>query len=122
MLLEIPNSSTDALANQHVLAITIGNEILRMKSRFAAFPAETIGLSQLNKSIERMEAAMNNEGYEIINLANQPYSIGMTVQARFIPSDVLSPGEKIISKIIKPQINYKGILVQMSEVEVTFRD
>jgi hypothetical protein len=31
----------------------------------------------------------------------------------------MKTGERIITKIIKPQINYKGQLVQVAEVEVS---
>jgi hypothetical protein len=40
------------------------------------------------------------------------------MEARFVPDDALAPGQRVISKVIAPQVNYRGALVRMAEVEV----
>ena len=42
----------------------------------------------------------------------------MTVEARFIPDKNLKEGEEIITRVIKPQVNYKDTLIQAAQVEV----
>ena len=42
----------------------------------------------------------------------------MTIDANFIPDENLNEGKEVISRVIKPQINYKGNLIQPAQVEV----
>jgi len=43
----------------------------------------------------------------------------MNLQATFIEGEDLNEGDAIITRIIKPQINYKGKLIQAAQVEVS---
>jgi len=101
------------------LAFKVADEILRMRQRLASMPSEINGITQLSKSLDRLEAELNILGFELPVLLNKPYDDGMTVKARFIPSGNMQSGEQIITKVIKPQINYKGQLIQIAEVEVS---
>lgn len=103
----------------HSLALRVGEEIHRMRKRIENMPADVKGLGALKNSLMRLEEEFNENGYEIIDLLGQPWNDGLTVSARFIPSDDLKPGEEIITKIIKPQINYKGVLIKAGEIEVS---
>lgn len=101
------------------LAIKVADEITRMRQRIETMPSEVNGIAQLLKSLDRLEAELNSMGFELPILLNVLYLESMTVQARFIPSDSLKPGEKVITKVIRPQINYNGQLIQIAEVEVS---
>jgi hypothetical protein len=103
----------------NLLAIKVADEIIRMRQRIASLPSGINGIPQLLKSLDRLESELNNLEFEIPELINKPYHDGMTIIARFIPSEGMNSGERIITKIIKPQINYKGQLVQVAEVEVS---
>ena len=46
----------------------------------------------------------------------------MNVEANFILDESLQTGESKITRIIKPQINYKGKMIQMAQVEVSQND
>jgi len=101
----------------HSLPIKLGEEIHRMRKRL-----DTIEESQitkvLNKRIESLEEKLNDMGYEVINLEGKIFNDGMTIQAQFVPDENLNEGESIINRVIKPQINYKGKLIQAAEVQV----
>lgn len=101
------------------LAFKVADEITRMRQRIASMPSEINGIAQLLRSLDRLEEDLNLLEFEMPVLLNKPYDDGMTVKARFIPSESMNTGEKIITKVIKPQINYKGQLVQVAEVEVS---
>jgi len=113
--LEFSNSSK----RYHSLPIMLANELLRMRQRIATIPAGINGISHISKSLDRLEEELKSIGYELPNLLKKTYNEGMTVQARFIPSNDLKPGERIICKVIKPQVNYNGQLIQAAEVEVS---
>ena len=47
------------------------------------------------------------------------YSENMSVKAQFVPSDELEEGQSVIIKVITPQINFKGVLIRMADIEVS---
>ena len=96
------------------LAFKVADEITRMRQRISSMPTDMNGISQLLKSLDRLEDELGLLGFELPVLLNKPYNEGMTVKARFIPLAAMKQGERIISKVIKPQINYKGQLVQVA--------
>lgn len=107
------------IGDANPLAFKVADEITRMRQRIAVMPSEINGLVQLLKSLDRLEEELRLLGFEIPVLMNKPYHEGMTMIVRFIHSDFIKPGDMIITKVIKPQINYKGQLIQVAEVEVS---
>lgn len=101
------------------LPIKVADEIFRMRKRLAALPTETKGLTPLRKSLERLEAELNEQGYELIDYTGMDFDEGMSLNARVIPADDLESGQRVITKVIKPQINYRGLLNRPADVEVS---
>jgi len=101
----------------HTLPLKVGEEIHRMRKRLKTME-ESQGTKVLKKRIESLEDKINDMGYKIVNLEGQTFNEGMTVEARFIPDENLKDGEEIITRVIKPQINYKDTLIQAAQVEV----
>jgi hypothetical protein len=122
MLKEIPLDPYLNRQTDHLFPFKVADEITRMRQRISSMSSDINGIMQLSKSLDRLEEELNILGFELPVLLNKPYSEGMTVHARFIPSENLQSGEKLITKVIKPQINYKGQLVQIAEVEVSSGD
>ena len=103
----------------HDLAIKLADEIHRMQKRIQALPEDIKGLKSLNKSLERLEEELNEQGYEIIDYLDMTYTENMSVKARFIPSDEIEDGQSIITKVVYPQVNYQDKLIRMADVEVS---
>ncbi len=103
----------------HKLPLKVGNEIYRMRQRLNTIKSEDKSLIPLSKSLERLEEEFNQGGYEIVDMLNKQFNDGLSVKATFIPSDNLNPGERIITKVIKPQINFNHQAIQMAEIEVS---
>lgn len=103
----------------HSLALKVGEEIHRMRKRIESMPEDTKGIGALKNSLVRLEEQFNGNGYEIIDLLGKKWNDGLNAEARFVPSDDLKPGEEIITKIIKPQVNYKGVMIKAAEIEVS---
>lgn len=102
----------------HTLAIRLADELYRMRRRLASLPEETRGVVSLRRSIERLETELADHGYDLVDPTGRSYVDGLTMEARFIPDDTLAPGQRVISKVIAPQVNFRGALVRMAEVEV----
>lgn len=81
---------------------------------------ETKGLKPLGKGIERIKANFAANGYDMVNLLDKDYEDRMNLDViNFIEDDELQEGKKIITRIIKPQVNYDGKLIQRAQVEVS---
>lgn len=104
----------------HSLALKVADEIVRMQKNISRMDADIIGLKPLIKGIERIQANFAANGYEMVNLLNSEYDERMSIDViNFVEDDTLESGKKIISKIIKPQVNFNGILIQRAQVEVS---
>ena len=103
----------------HNLPLKLADEIHRMRKRLSSLPSDTKGLTPLHKSLERLETEIADLGYEIIDLTGKPYSENLSVKARFVPSDDMAPDQKMISKVVTPQVNYQGVMIRMADIEVS---
>jgi hypothetical protein len=112
-------SGPTAAPVDHNLPLKLADEIHRMRKRLSSLPSDTKGLTPLHKSLERLEAEIADLGYEIIDLTGKPYSENLSVKARFVPSDDMAPDQKIISKVVSPQVNYQGVMIRMADIEVS---
>ncbi len=103
----------------HHLPLKLADEIHRMRKRLASLPEDTKGLTPLQKSLERLEAELAEQGYEIVDHTGMTYTENLSVKARFVPSDDLGLDQKIISKVVVPQVNYNGVMIRMADIEVS---
>jgi hypothetical protein len=103
----------------HSLALKVADEIIRIQKNIVNMDPGTKGLKQVSASVKRIKDNFAANGYEIVDMLNMPYDIGMKVSANFIPDDTLGDGIQIITRIIKPQVNYNGVMIQSAEIEVS---
>ena len=103
----------------HSFAKRVADEIVRMQTNLSRMDESIKGFRQLNASVRKLEQSLNSNQYELEELLNRPYDNGMNLQATFIEDENLKEGESIITRIIKPQINYKGKLIQAAQIEVS---
>ena len=75
------------------------------------------------EQIEMVQSIIDNfnaKGYKIPSLLNKPYDEGMNMVATMEPDENLDEGEEYIKRVIKPQVNYNGKMIQAAEVVVAF--
>src|SRR5690606_9602355 len=103
----------------HSLALKVADEIVRMQKNLIQMDEKTKGLKQLNSSVQRIQDNFAANGYELVEMLGKEYNEGMKVTANFTPSEDLETGKQIISRIIKPQVNFKGEMIQAAQIEVS---
>ena len=103
----------------HGFAIRVSDEIIRLQLNLSRMDESIKGHKQIKASVRKLEQSLNSNHYELEDLLNKPYDNGMNLQASFVEDENLNENESIITRIIKPQINYKGKLVQAAQVEVS---
>lgn len=105
--------------DDHSLALKVADEIVRIEKNLDRVDDKK-RIKPLNKALERIRANFQANGYEIVSLLNQEYDDRMNIDViNFKPDGNLKEGERVISKVIKPQIKYKGVLIQRGQVDVS---
>lgn len=110
----IANEQTD-----HTLALKVADEIVRIETNLSRMDTSVRGYKQLAKAVERIRTNFLANGYEIVEMLGKPYNEGMKVVANFVSDDTLAEGEQKITGIIKPQINFKGKMIQSAQITVS---
>lgn len=105
--------------SDHTLALKVADEIVRIETNLSRMDESVKGYKQLKKAVERIRTNFLANGYEIVEMLGNPYNEGMKVVANFVSDDTLAEGEQKITGIIKPQINYKGKMIQSAQITVS---
>ena len=103
----------------HSLALKVADEIIRIQKNLHQMDSDTKGLKQLAASVKRIQDNFASNGYEVVEMLGKEYNEGMKVIANFIPSEELESGKQIITRIIKPQVNFNGQMIQSAQIEVS---
>lgn len=103
----------------HSLAKKVADEIVRIELNLSRMDASVKGHKQLSKAVERIKNNFLAQGYEIVDMLGKPYNEGMRINADFAINEELQEGERIITSITKPQINYNGEIIQKATVTVS---
>lgn len=112
----ISNTTPDV---DHSLIKTIADRITFMEMTLYKMDSSIRGHKQLSKSIKQMKDNLLANGYELVDMLGKPYHEGMKVVANFTEDETLKDNEQIISGIIKPQINYNGVMIQSAQITVS---
>jgi uncharacterized membrane protein YciS (DUF1049 family) len=115
----LANSNSNSNGQDHKLALKVADEIIRIQKNLSRMDENTKGLKQLAASIKRIQSNFASNGYELVEMLGKEYNEGMKVTANFIPSEELDTGEQVITRIIKPQVNYKEQMIQAAQIEVS---
>ena len=103
----------------HSLALKVADEIVRIEMNLSRMDASIKGYKQLTKAVQRIKDNFNANGYEIVDMLGKSYVAGMKVAVTFVTDESLEHGQQIITKIIKPQINYQQQMIQAAQIEVS---
>lgn len=116
----LKNAGANASAEpDHSLVKTLADRITFMEMTLYRMDSSVKGHKQLSKSIAQMKDNLLANGYEIVNMLDKEYDEGMKVTANFIEDENIEAGKQIITSIVKPQINYKGIMIQSAQITVS---
>lgn len=114
-------SKSDSASSEpdHSLIITLADRITFMEMTLSKMDESVRGYKQLSRSIGQMKNNMLANGYQIVDMLGKPYNDGMKVTATFIEDPSLPEGVQKITGITKPQINYKGVMIQAAQIMVS---
>lgn len=118
---EVADTAKQGISNEpdHSLVVKLADEIARIETNLSKMDKSVRGYKQLVQAKDRMINNVRANGYEIISLLGQDYNDGMQFQTRFVPDDSLPEGKRVISGMIKMQVNYNGKMIQPAEIVVS---
>ena len=118
---QMVSASITAMGTQidHSLVLRVADEIVRIEMNLSRMDASIKGYKQLIKAVQRIKDNFNANGYEIVDMLGKPYVAGIKAAVTFIIDENLEHGQQIITKIIKPQINYQQQMIQAAQIEVS---
>ena len=118
--LQAPSLSAANAAPDHGLALKLAGEITTIERNISFMDEGTRGLKQLRRSVGKLKDNLLANGYEMPELLHQKYVQGMNViVVTTHQDDTLEAGVELISKVLVPQVNYQGKLIQAPQVEIS---
>lgn len=103
----------------HSLILKVADEVARIEVNLSRMDPATRGYKQLTKAIQRIKDNFMANNYEFVEMGKKPYVEGMKANVMFIHDENLVEGEQIITEVTKPQVNYKGVIIQVAEIKVS---
>jgi prefoldin subunit 5 len=114
------NSEHSSSEVDHSLALKVADEITLIERNISFMDKDVRGLKQLLRSVQKLKDNLAANGYEIPELIGKQFHQGMKlIVVNSVPDENLQKGDEIISKIIKPQVNYDNKMIQPAQVEVS---
>ena len=112
-------TTTDDGEIDHSLTLKVADEIVKIEMNLSRMDESIKGYKQLSRGVQRIKDNFKANDYEIVDMLGKPYQAGMKAAVTFVTDDTLEPGQQIISRIIKPQVNYKQVMIQAAQREVS---
>ena len=113
------DTATPSAEPDHSLVKALADRITFMEMTLYRMDSSVKGHKHLTKSIKSMKDNMLANGYELVEMLGKDYVEGMKVTASFTQDESLEAGKQIITGITKPQINYKGKMIQAAQITVS---
>ncbi len=103
----------------HAAMLKFANEISRMEMNLNRMDTSVKGHKQLIRGLERIRNNLAAAGYEMVPMLGLLYQEGLRADADFIVDESLPEGERRITSVVRPQVNYKGVLIQKANITVS---
>jgi hypothetical protein len=106
----------------HSLVLKVADEVTRILMNLEVMDKEIKGYKQLKKYSESILDNLKAYGYEIPQLIGMNYNSGMNMVATLEFDESVESGKQIIKRIVKPQVNFDGKMIQAAKVTVAFNE
>lgn len=104
----------------HSLPLKVADEITIIERNISFMDKNVKGIKQLLRSVQKLKDNLNANGYEIPDLIGTQYHPGMKIiLVNSVIDDNIEKDKEIITKVIKPQVNYMDRIIQSAQVETS---
>lgn len=113
------STSSSNAEPDHTLVKALADRITFMEMTLYRMDPSVKGHKHLSRSIKQMKDNLLANGYEIVEMLGKEYVEGMKASPSFNDDESLERGKRIITGITKPQINFKGQMIQAAQITVS---
>ena len=106
----------------HSLVLKVADEVTKIQMNLEVMDKEIRGYKHLKKYSETILDNLKAYGYEIPQLIGMNYNSGLNMVATLEFDESIESGKQIIKRIIKPQVNFEGKMIQAAKVTVAFNE
>lgn len=106
----------------HSLALAVANELTRIQQNLNFMNPTVKGVSLLKNRAKAIMTTLNSKQYDIPDLLGKVYNEGDNIIATMELNEDMKEGTNRIKRVIRPQVSYKGKLIQAAEVFVEFNE
>ena len=114
--------ATSSAEPDHSLVISIVNEVARIEQNLSNMDTSVRGVSNLKNRAAAIIASLRSKGYEFPKLLGERFSDGDNMIATMELDESLPAGTQIIKRVVKPQVMYKGKMIQAADVVVAYNE
>ena len=108
-------------SNQDII-LAIVNDLVRMQQNLDHMDANIKGVSHLNNRIKSIFTTLQSNQYEVPDLMGKSYHEGDNMVCTLELNEELPKNYNRIKRVIKPQVSYKGKLIQAAEVVIEYNE
>ena len=108
--------------DNNTMILDIINDLVRMRQNLDYMDDSVKGVSQLKNRIKSIFTTLNCNQYEIPDLTGHLYHEGDNMIVTLELNPDLQPATNRIKRVIKPQVSYKGKLIQAAEVIIEYNE
>uniref|UniRef100_UPI004048A90E hypothetical protein n=1 Tax=Algoriphagus sp. TaxID=1872435 RepID=UPI004048A90E len=119
---EAENDKAESGEKDHSLVLKVADEVTRILMNLEVMDKEIKGYKQLKKYSESILDNLKAYGYDIPQLIGLNYTAGMNMVATLEFDETIQSGKQVIKRIIKPQVNFEGKMIQAAKVIVAFNE
>lgn len=113
------SATQQVVTPDHSLALKVADEITRIEKNLSRMDSSAKGYKPLVKAIDRIKDNFKANGYEIVTYLGQTYNEGMRINPEFVIDETLPEGTRTITSVSKPQVHFKGELIQKASVTIS---
>lgn len=117
------NKSNNNTEPDHSLVKALAYGITRIEYNLHSMSPDIKGYKQLQIALRKMKDNLRANNYEIVDMLGQDYNEGMTLSnVTFKDDSNIEDDRQIITRVIQPQINYRGKAIQFADIEVSRKE
>ncbi len=104
----------------HTLGVLVGYELFKLIQYSKILNEDDTNSKRIQYSVERLKDGYNSRGYKLKDFTGEDFVIENNLRViNRIEDKNLKYGKKIISRMIKPTIYYKDVVIKPGEVELS---
>jgi hypothetical protein len=119
---QVPNHTALSPVQEvdHSLPLKVADEIALIERNISFMDKNVKGIKQLLRSVQKLKDNLSANGYEMPELLGTQYYQGMKIiVVNSVVDDNIDKDKELITKVIKPQVNYMDRIIQSAQVETS---